>query len=225
MTAPAASVPVPILRRDPMWKKENKMEFHEKLQNLRRQRGLTQEELAQALYVSRTAVSKWESGRGFPNIDSLKAIAAFFSVSVDELLSGDALLTMAETEGRQRASRIRGLVLGLLDCGMSLLLFLPLFGQRSGETVQAVSLFFLTAVQPYLKTAFLAAVILQVLLGILSLALQSGGSARWRTCQVRLSLGLNAAAAVLFVAAQQSYASVFALALLLVKALLLIKRP
>lgn len=77
------------------------MEFHEKLQNLRRQRGLTQEELAQALYVSRTAVSKWESGRGFPNIDSLKAIAAFFSVSVDELLSGDALLTMAEAEGRQ----------------------------------------------------------------------------------------------------------------------------
>lgn len=116
-------------------------------------------------------------------------------------------------------------MLGLLDCGMSLLLFLPLFGQRSGETVQAVSLFFLTAVQPYLKTAFLAAVILQVLLGILSLALQSGGSVRWRTCQVRLSLGLNAAAAVLFVAAQQSYASVFALALLLVKALLLIKRP
>lgn len=166
-----------------------------------------------------------QEGRGFPNIDSLKAIAAFFSVSVDELLSGDALLTMAEAEGRQRASRIRGLVLGLLDCGMSLLLFLPLFGQRSGETVQAVSLFFLTAVQPYLKTAFLAAVILQVLLGILSLALQSGGSARWRTCQVRLSLGLNAAAAVLFVAAQQSYASVFALALLLVKALLLIKRP
>lgn len=131
------------------------MEFHEKLQNLRRQRGLTQEELAQALYVSRTAVSKWESGRGFPNIDSLKAIAAFFSVSVDELLSGDALLTMAEAEGRQRASRIRGLVLGLLDCGMSLLLFLPLFGQRSGETVQAVSLLFLTAVQPYLKTVFL----------------------------------------------------------------------
>ena len=38
------------------------MEFHEKLQALRREKGLTQEQLARQLYVSRTAVSKWESG-------------------------------------------------------------------------------------------------------------------------------------------------------------------
>ena len=72
------------------------MEFHEKLQELRKRRGLTQEELAQALYVSRTAISKWESGRGYPGIDLLKAIAAFFAVSIDDLLSGDALLTIAQ---------------------------------------------------------------------------------------------------------------------------------
>ncbi|MDD5937467.1 MAG: helix-turn-helix transcriptional regulator [Clostridiales bacterium] len=56
------------------------MEFNEKLQELRKQRGLTQEELAELLYVSRTAVSKWKSGRGYPNIDSLKAISKCFPV-------------------------------------------------------------------------------------------------------------------------------------------------
>ena len=65
------------------------MEFNEKLQQLRKRRDLTQEELADQLYVSRTAVSKWESGRGYPNIDSLKAISKYFSVTIDELLSGD----------------------------------------------------------------------------------------------------------------------------------------
>ena len=72
------------------------MEFNEKLQELRKQKGLTQEELAASLYVSRTAISKWESGRGYPNIESLKAIAKFFSVTVDELLSTDEVLTIAD---------------------------------------------------------------------------------------------------------------------------------
>ena len=42
------------------------MEFHEKLQELRKIRGLTQEELGEALFVSRTAISKWESGKALP---------------------------------------------------------------------------------------------------------------------------------------------------------------
>lgn len=63
------------------------MEFHEKLAELRKSKGLTQEELAEALFVSRTAISKWESGRGYPSIDSLKAIAKYFHVTIDELYS------------------------------------------------------------------------------------------------------------------------------------------
>ena len=74
------------------------MEFNVKLQELRKQKGLTQEELAEVLFVSRTAISKWESGRGYPNIDSLKAISKFFGVTIDELLSGDELLTIAEED-------------------------------------------------------------------------------------------------------------------------------
>lgn len=57
------------------------MEFNEKLQELRKQKGLTQEQLAEVLYVSRTAISKWESGRGYPSIDSLKEISKEFMFS------------------------------------------------------------------------------------------------------------------------------------------------
>ena len=106
------------------------MEFHEKLQQLRKQRNLTQEALAASLYVSRTAVSKWESGRGYPNIDSLRAIAAFFSVTVDELLSSDQVLTIAEEDHRQTEKHFRDLVFGLLDICMAMLLFLPLCGEK-----------------------------------------------------------------------------------------------
>lgn len=78
------------------------MEFNEKLQELRKSRGLTQEELAEALFVSRTAISKWESGRGYPSIDSLKEISRYFSVSIDVLLSGDQLIMIAEKEAPQK---------------------------------------------------------------------------------------------------------------------------
>ena len=59
------------------------MEFNEKLQQLRTGKNLTQEQLAEQLYVSRTAISKWESGKGYPNIESLKCISKFFSVTID----------------------------------------------------------------------------------------------------------------------------------------------
>jgi transcriptional regulator with XRE-family HTH domain len=105
------------------------MELNQKLQELRKQRGLTQEALAERLYVSRTAISKWESGRGYPNIDSLRAIARFFSITVDELLSSDEALVVAEEDHKQKEARLRNLVSGLLDICAVLLFFLPLFCQ------------------------------------------------------------------------------------------------
>ena len=48
------------------------------------------------MFVSRTAISKWESRRGYPSIDSLKEISRYFAVSIDDLLSGEQLITIAE---------------------------------------------------------------------------------------------------------------------------------
>ena len=107
------------------------MTFGEKLKKLRTEKKLTQDELAEILYVSRTAVSKWESGRGFPNIESLKAISKYFSVTVDDLLSGDELITLAEQDQNRKEMRIKDMIFGLLDCSMALLFFLPFYRLKS----------------------------------------------------------------------------------------------
>ena len=58
------------------------MEFNEKLQRLRAETGMTQEQMAEKLFVSRVTVSKWESGRGYPNIESLKLMAGAVNTAV-----------------------------------------------------------------------------------------------------------------------------------------------
>lgn len=63
------------------------MTFGEKLKKLRSENALTQEQLAEKIFVTRTTVSKWETGEGYPSIESLKAISNLFNVSVDELIS------------------------------------------------------------------------------------------------------------------------------------------
>lgn len=55
---------------------------------LRSERGMTQKELSEALNVSDKAISRWETGKGYPDVSSLMALSEFFSVSVNELLSG-----------------------------------------------------------------------------------------------------------------------------------------
>ena len=199
------------------------MELHEKLQELRKQKGLTQEELAEILFVSRTAISKWESGRGYPSIDSLKTISKFFSVSIDELLSGDELLTIAEAETKEQQTQFRDLVLGLLDCGMILLLFLPLFGKQADGMVQAYSLLSLTGIAPYLQFGYLGAVIGTILFGILTLALQNCHVGFWLRWKHPISLLLSTVGVLLFIISRQPYAAIYSLFFLITKFLLLNK--
>ena len=200
------------------------MEFNEKLQELRKRKGLTQEELAELLYVSRTAVSKWESGRGFPNIESLKAISKFFSVSLDELLSDKEILAIAENDYKQKERTVRNLVFGLLDCSMALLLFLPFFGQKADGVIREVSLLSLSEIQPYLRIVYIAFVGIMIALGIMTFALQNCCQGFWTQSKSVLSLALSAVGLCLFIISQQPYAAVFAFAFLIIKALMLIKR-
>ena len=200
------------------------MELHEKIQVLRKKKGLTQEKLAQALYVSRTAVSKWESGRGYPNMDSLKGLSAFFGVSIDELLSGGELLTIAEEDNKKTKNRFRDLLFGLLDLSWAMLLFLPFFGQETGGGIRAVSLMDLGGISAWLGLVYWAVVIGMVLWGILMLALQNCRHDLWNGNRYKGSLLLNGAGVMVFVLSRQPYAAVFALVFLGIKVLILGKQ-
>ena len=200
------------------------MEFHEKLQELRKNRGLTQEELAEALYVSRTAISKWESGRGMPSIESLKAISKFFAVTLDDLLSSEELLVIVEDDHKQKEMHIRDLIYGLLDCSMTLLFVLPFFGQKVNGAIQEVSLLALTEIQLYLKILYSVTIVGMTAFGILTLVLRSCNGERWVKYKSKVSLSVNAIGVFLFIISQQPYAAVFFFAFLIIKALMLIKR-
>ena len=200
------------------------MTFGEIIKKLRTDKGLTQDELAEKIYVTRTAISKWESGRGFPNIESLKAISKYFSVSLDELLSGEEILAIAENDNKQKERTLRDLIFGLLDCGMALLMFLPFFGQKADGFIRSVSLLALSNIQTYLKTAYIAFVGIMIVLGVMTLALQNCCQRLWTQSKSVLSLSLSAGGVCLFIISQQPYAAVFVFAFLIIKALMLIKR-
>lgn len=71
------------------------MTFGEKLKNARKKAGITQEELAIRLSVSRQAITKWESGKGLPDIENLKILSKTLDISLDYLLNDETKLDMA----------------------------------------------------------------------------------------------------------------------------------
>ena len=197
------------------------MEFNKKLQELRKQKGLTQEDLAEMLHVSRTAISKWESGRGYPNIDSLKAIANLFSVTIDELLSNTELLSIAQEDNKQKEKHTRNLVFGLLDISVAIFFFLPFFGQKAGEMIEEVSLLSLLGIPTYLKVAYFTFTIAISLWGILTLAFQNCNF--WLENNSKISLILTVIGTLMFIISLQPYAAIFLLLFLLIKIATLIK--
>jgi transcriptional regulator with XRE-family HTH domain len=200
------------------------MTFGEKIKKLRIDKGLTQDELAEKIFVTRTAVSKWESDRGYPNIDSLKALAGFFSVTVDDLLSSNEVLTIAEEDNKRKEKRFLDMIYGLLDLCMSMLLFLPFFAEKAGADIQSVSLIELDGIQIYVKIAYLFIVGGIIAMGVLTLALQSCQAVAWQRIKTTISLMLGVSSVLLFMISSQPYAAIFAFALLSIKAFLLIKR-
>ncbi len=198
------------------------MEFHEKLAELRKSKGLTQEELAGALYVSRTAVSKWESGRGYPSIDSLKEISRYFSVTIDELIGTQEIITAAENDKKMLISRYVSLMCNMLDILTAVLLFLPVFG-NGADIPAAVPLFQITGIQSWLKIVFIVMVSTTTLNGICGAFLSRFDHPVRNRHRLVTGMALSVISVGVFIGARQPYAGIICFSVLVIKAWLIIK--
>ena len=198
------------------------MEFNEKLQELRKSRSMTQEELAEALFVSRTAISRWESGRGYPSIDSLKEISRFFSVTIDDLICSDEIITVAENDRKEFVCKFVSLICNALDILMAILLFIPAFG-NGRDSPETVSLFGLSGINPWVKTVFAVIIGVTILNGICGVIIAHFNEPVWNRQRLVTGIVLSILAVLVFMATRQPYAGIVCFAFLVIKGFLIPK--
>ena len=196
------------------------MEFNEKLQELRKARSLTQEELAEALFVSRTAISKWESGRGYPSLDSLKEISKFFSVSIDDLICPEEIISAAEDEKKECIDKYISLICSTLDILPVLLLFMPVFGNGS-DSPSSVSIYSLTGLGTWIKMVFISLIGLTVLNGICGVIISHFDKPVWNRHRLVTGVILSIAGVSVFILTRQPYAGIIYLIILVAKGVLI----
>ena len=188
----------------------------------RKSRSMTQEELAEALFVSRTAISKWESGRGYPSIDSLKEISRYFSVTIDDLICSDEMISVAENEKREFIEKYVSLICNALDILLAILLFIPAFG-NGRDSPETVSLFDLSGINPPVKIVFAVIIGVTILNGICGVIIANFNKPVWNRHRLVTGIILSILAVTVFIVARQPYAGIVSFSFLVIKGFLITK--
>ena len=199
------------------------MELNEKIQQLRKKNSMTQEQLAEKLYVSRTAVSKWESGKGYPSIESLKCISKVFGVSIDELLSNDELLSLAEAEKKADIEKLCSLVYGIMDLMIVSFIFLPLYSRQEIDMIHSVPLPF-SDISGRMRVAYYTILLGIPLWGIVTLINRRTEDAGKQRACIGVSIALHALTVLLFAVSNQPYVTVFIFLFFIFKIILIFSR-
>jgi len=199
------------------------MKLSEKLKDLRVSKNLTQEQLAEKLYVTRAAISKWEQDNGYPSIDSLKNIASFFSVSIDDLLSANDLIVLVKKDTFFHIERVNSIIYSILDMLTLLFIFLPLYGQLDQGIFQSVPLNQYHDVSNLTIVLYYIAIFTLVIYGMVGLILQFSSKNISHHKLKILSFIINFPVILLFALTRQPYVSSFLLIFMMIKLLLSIK--
>lgn len=199
------------------------MEFGEKLLELRKSKNITQEELAKELYVSRTAISKWEAGRGYPSIDSLKEIAKYFSVSIDDLLSAESMVTIAKEENKANIRRICNVIFGVVDIMTLALIFLPIYPELVDGYYYAVNLFDYIKISEVSLLGHWIIIVLLAIIGIAKIIITLLKQENINKVVTVISMVVGIVMTLFLVMAREPYAAAIIIVMLVIKGALILK--
>lgn len=190
------------------------MELSEKIQKLRKEHNLTQEQLAEQLFVSRTAVSKWETGRGMPSMESLQMIARLFNITLDDLLRAEEIITIAENENRENISRFASLVDSIFNIAAIVGLLLPLYKVELNNVFYSVPLY---QYEGWLAFLYWVFPIAMAICGIIQIITNKSEREKTKRSINVIGVILNACAIFVLILSGQPYPAVMFFTLLLIK--------
>ncbi len=190
------------------------MELSEKIQALRKQQGLTQEQFANLLFVSRTAVSKWETGRGVPSMESLQMIAKLFDITLDKLVCAEEIIAVAQSQNKQNINRFVCYFDGSLNISAVTGILLPLYKTALGDVFYSVPLYQFKGWLAILYWIFpLAMAVCGIVQIIIAKSERDGLKRFFGIC----AMLLNTFAILLLILSGQPYAAIVLFTLLLIK--------
>ena len=178
------------------------MELSEKIQKLRKEHNLTQEQLAEQLFVSRTAVSKWETGRGMPSMESLQMIARLFNITLDDLLRAEDI------------SRFASLVDSIFNIAAIVGLLLPLYKVELNNVFYSVPLY---QYEGWLAFLYWVFPIAMAICGIIQIITNKSEREKTKRSINVIGVILNACAIFVLILSGQPYPAVMFFTLLLIK--------
>ena len=195
------------------------MELSKKIKQIRNENKLTQEQFAEKMLVSRTAVSKWENGTCYPSIDSLKYMSQTFKISLDKLLSNEKILEIAKIENQSNISKYNSLLFCLLDIIRIVFIFLPLYSYKTNDFIYSVSLFNSNDLNSTLKIIFMLIFIIFLVLGIIELIFNYKGNNRFLN---KISIFLDVISILVLLFTKQPYVIALMFVIFIIKTIMLV---
>ena len=164
------------------------------------------------------------AGRGYPSIDSLKEISRYFSVSIDDLLSGEQLIFIAEKENKSNLNSVCDLLLGFVDLFSLMLIFLPLYPKTVNGYIYSVNLFGYVDSNTSIIRIYWVLFISLTITGIVKILMVYFKFEQGKKIITSLSVGLSIIAVLFLAMAREPYAITVTFLLLLIKGILLYKQ-